>query len=87
MSGILHSFASSQRNFFRLWAVTLYYFSYNFIMIHRTLRITPAMQAGVTNRLWDVSELVAILEAKERYRPRKSTLFTSGRRFLLWLCT
>ncbi len=47
-------------------AVALYYFSYNFIKIHRTLRCTPAMAAGVTDRLWEVSDLVALLEASEQ---------------------
>ena len=47
-------------------AVALYYFSYNFIKIHRSLRTTPAMAAGVTDRLWEVSDLVALLEADER---------------------
>jgi hypothetical protein len=47
-------------------AVALYYFAYNFIKIHGTLRCTPAMAAGVTNRLWEVSDLVALLEADER---------------------
>lgn len=47
-------------------AVALGYFAYNFIKIHRTLRVTPAMAAGVTNRLWEVSDLVALLEASER---------------------
>ena len=40
-------------------------FAYNFIKIHRTLRCTPAMAAGVTDRLWEVSDLVALLEAQE----------------------
>lgn len=47
-------------------AVALYYFAYNFVNIHRTLRCTPAMAAGVTDRLWEVSDLVAMLEADER---------------------
>ena len=47
-------------------AVALYYFAYNFIKIHGTLRCTPAMAAGVTDRLWEVSDLVALLEADER---------------------
>ena len=34
------------------------YFAYNFIRIHRTLRVTPAMAAGVTDRLFDVSDMV-----------------------------
>ncbi len=47
-------------------AVALYYFAYNFVKIHRTLRVTPAMAAGVTRRLMDVSDLVALLEASKR---------------------
>lgn len=46
-------------------AVALGYFAYNFIKIHRTLRMTPAMAAGVTDRLWEVSDLVALWEAEE----------------------
>jgi hypothetical protein len=34
--------------------------------IARTLRVTPAMAAGVTDRLWEVSDLIAMLEADER---------------------
>jgi len=47
-------------------AVALGYFAYNFIKIHRTLRVTPAMAAGVTDRLWDVADLVAAWKASER---------------------
>lgn len=49
-------------------AVALNYFAYNFIKIHRTLRMTPAMAAGVTTKLWEVSDLVALLEASESQR-------------------
>ena len=47
-------------------AVALYYFAYNFVNIHRTLRTTHAMAAGVTDRLWEVSDLIAMLEDQER---------------------
>ena len=47
-------------------SVALNYFAYNFIRIHRTLRTSPAMAAGVTDRLWEVSYLVALWEAEER---------------------
>jgi IS1 family transposase len=47
-------------------AIALNYFAYNFIKIHRTLRVTPAMAAGVTDRLWDAGDLVGLLEAEER---------------------
>jgi hypothetical protein len=49
-------------------AVALNYFAYNFVRIHRTLRMTPAMAAGVTDRLFEVSDLVALLEAEEALR-------------------
>jgi hypothetical protein len=38
---------------------------YNFVRIHQTLKVTPAMAAGVTDRLWEMGELVAMLEAFE----------------------
>jgi hypothetical protein len=53
-------------------AVALGYFAYNFIKIHRTLRVTPAMAAGVTDRLWDVEDLVAAWEASERRAERQA---------------
>jgi len=46
-------------------AVALNYFAYNFINIHRKLRVTPAMAAKVTTRLFDVSDILALLEATE----------------------
>jgi IS1 family transposase len=46
-------------------AVALQYFVYNFIRIHRTLRTSPAMAAGVATKLWEVSDLVALLQAAE----------------------
>ena len=47
------------------------YFRCDFIKIHRTLRTSPAMAAGVTDRLWRVADLVALWEAYER--PRAET--------------
>ena len=51
-------------------AVALNYFAYNFIRIHRTLRVSPAMAAGVADRLWDVNDLVALWESYERRAER-----------------
>lgn len=53
-------------------AVALNYFAYNFIRIHRSLRCTPAMAAGVTKRLWEVSDLVALWEADEARRLQRA---------------
>jgi len=35
--------------------------TYNFGRIHQTLRVTPAMEAGVANHLWSVEEIVTLL--------------------------
>jgi IS1 family transposase len=39
-------------------AVALHFAHYNFVRIHQSLRVTPAMAAGVTNRLWTVRDLI-----------------------------
>lgn len=48
------------------WAVALHYMHYNFCRIHQTLRVTPAMAAGVTDHVWDIKEIVALLDEKEQ---------------------
>jgi len=44
------------------YAVALHQMFYNFTRIHQTLRVTPAMAAGVTDRLWDMADIVKVLE-------------------------
>lgn len=39
-------------------AVSLHFAHYNYVRVHKTLRVTPAMAAGVSNRLWSMEELV-----------------------------
>jgi len=41
--------------------VALFYMYYNFARIHQTLRITPAMAAGVSDHVWDLEEIVGLL--------------------------
>jgi hypothetical protein len=38
---------------------------YNFVRIHQTLRVTPAMEAGVTDRLWSLADVVGIVNEWE----------------------
>ena len=47
------------------YAVALHMMYYNFVRIHKTLRVTPAMAAGVSDRLWEVSDIVALVEAND----------------------
>ena len=43
--------------------VALYTMFYNFCRIHKTLRVTPAMEAGLTDRVWDMEDIVAAMDA------------------------
>lgn len=42
-------------------AVALHYMYYNFCKVHQTLRVTPAMEAGLTDHVWNLTELVGLL--------------------------
>ena len=46
-------------------ALAIYFMHYNFVRIHQTLRCTPAMEAGVTDRLWSLEDMAALVEARE----------------------
>lgn len=43
-------------------AVALYAVHYNFCRIHQTLRVTPAMEAGLSDHVWEVEEIVRLME-------------------------
>ena len=45
--------------------VALHFMHYNFYRIHKTLRITPAMAAKVTDGLWPIEDIVDLLDAAE----------------------
>ena len=47
--------------------VALHVMHYNYVRIHQTLRVSPAMAAGVSDRLWSIQDLVGLLES-----PRES---------------
>jgi len=47
-------------------AIALRFAYYNFVRIHQTLRMTPAMAGGVADRLWEMADLVAIVEAADK---------------------
>ena len=58
-------------------AVALHMMYYNFVRIHKTLRVTPAMAAGVADRLWEIADIAKLVETAEvaptkrgPYKPR-----------------
>lgn len=44
--------------------VAIYHAYYNFCRVHQTLRVTPAMEAGLTDHVWTVEKLVGRLDAE-----------------------
>jgi hypothetical protein len=44
--------------------VALYALWYNFVRIHKTLRVMPAMAAGIEKRLWSMEDVVALVDAR-----------------------
>ena len=63
------------------YAVALHVMFYNFTRIHSTLRMSPAMAAGVSGRLWEMSDIVALIDAQAgepkkrgRYKKREATI-------------
>ncbi|WP_339631019.1 DDE-type integrase/transposase/recombinase [uncultured Sneathiella sp.] len=47
------------------YAVALHFMYYNYVRVHQTLKVSPAMQAGLTDRLWDIKDIVALIDADE----------------------
>jgi IS1 family transposase len=54
------------------FAVALHVTFYNFVRMHSTLRMSPAMAAGVTTRLWEMSDIVALMDAATEPAKRPS---------------
>jgi IS1 family transposase len=51
-------------------ALALYFAFYNFVRIHKSLKITPAMAAGVTDRLWSFEDIIARIDGANPPKPR-----------------
>lgn len=57
--------------------VALYTTWYNFARIHKTLRVAPAMAAGLSDRLWSMEDVVALMEARAE-APRRARVYKMG---------
>jgi IS1 family transposase len=55
------------------YAVALHVMFYNFVRMHSTLRMSPAMAAGVSSKLWDMSDIVALMDAQAEAPKRPKT--------------
>jgi IS1 family transposase len=62
--------------FSKKWAnhchmIALYTVWYNFVKMHKTLKMTPALSAGVVDTLWSMNDLVALVDAHDAAKPRQ----------------
>jgi hypothetical protein len=58
-------------------AIALYFTFYNFVRMYKTLRCSPAMAAGLTGKLWEMTDIVVLIDARAAppkargaYKPR-----------------
>ena len=64
MTRLTNAFSKKAVNHAHMMA--MYFMHYNFVRIHQTLKVTPAMAAGVTHKLWEMSDMVRALEDWEQ---------------------
>ncbi len=69
LTRLTNAFSKKAANHAHMMAI--YFMHYNFVRIHQTLKVTPAMAANVTSRLWEVSDMVAVLQAWEGATARR----------------
>jgi IS1 family transposase len=60
MTRLTNAFSKKAENHAHMMAI--YFMHYNLVRIHQTLKVTPAMAAGVTQKLWEMSDMVRVLE-------------------------
>jgi hypothetical protein len=53
-------------------ALALYFMFYNFCRIHKTLKVAPAMAAGVTDKLWSMEDIVALIDARDERKAKRA---------------
>lgn len=70
MTRLTNAFSKKMAN--HAHAMALHFLYYNFVRIHKTLRTTPAMAAGITTRLWEMKDVVAVLETWEAMQSRQT---------------
>jgi hypothetical protein len=63
MTRLTNAFSKKAEN--HAHTMSIYFMHYNFVGIHQTLKVSPAMAAGVTKRLWEMRDVVDVLEAWE----------------------
>jgi hypothetical protein len=64
--GTLDECFSSKKIDSHINALSLYFVHYNFARVHKTLRMSPAMAAGISDRLWSMEDILALIDTREK---------------------
>jgi IS1 family transposase len=75
--------AFSKRGIPHLHMVALYTVWYNFVRIHKTLRVSPAMAAGISDRLWSMDDIVALINTRAEPTKARGRYMTKAKRAAL----
>jgi hypothetical protein len=59
-------------------ALSLYFVFYNFVRLHKAHRMTPAMAAGITDRLWSMEDIVSLMDNAEIAATIRKRTLSSG---------
>jgi IS1 family transposase len=68
MTRLTNAFSKKIEN--HCYAMALHFLYYNFVRVHQTLKVSPAMAAGVTKHLWEMKDVVEMLEVWEGTQAR-----------------
>jgi hypothetical protein len=60
---LTNAFSKKVENHF--YALAIYFMHYNYVRIHMSLRVTPVMAAGVSQKLWSMDDVVTMIEEWE----------------------
>ena len=69
-----NAFSKKMEN--HIHSLAIYFMVYNFVRIHKTIKTTPALQAGITDKLWPMTDIAELFAAREvpakrgPYKPR-----------------
>ena len=69
MPGMTNAVSKKVEN--HAWSVALFTTYCNFVRFHKTLRMSPAMAAGVTDRLCEIGDIVTLVEATDIQPPKR----------------
>ena len=69
-TGLTNAFSKKLEN--HMHAISRYFMHDNFVRIHKSLKVTPAMEAGISKTLWEISDIVALTPEEE---PKKRGVY------------